>query len=365
MGPTVSVIVASYNHAPFVGETIKSVLDQSFQDFEIVVTDDGSKDETVDVVRRFSDPRIKLDVFKKNRGAYVAHNSAIARSQGEFVAILNSDDYFLPGKLEKQVSFLGQNPKIAALFCLPSIIDERGNKLNQTNSAFLVPFMRQEHTRQEWLRYFFFQPNCLCHSSAVMRRSALNEIGLYNPRMANVADLDLWIRICMKHEISVLQEELVAYRLLDNDRNKGAPRRDTMLRARFEYLQVLKHYRKLPPELARQVFAQDLKEKGIDPSGRYELWLAELAAATPGPVRQLFALETIFETLTDHEENYDRLIELAGKFDIFGIFVGEENKPSAVAGQAAAPAARAKIGRNDPCPCGSGKKYKLCHGRNA
>ncbi len=111
----------SYNHAAFVGEAIQSILEQSFQDFEIVVTDDGSRDGTPDVIRKFPDRRIKLEVFPENRGGVIAGNSAIRRASGKYIARLNSDDFFLPGKLEKQVAFLDANPENRRGLCHASL----------------------------------------------------------------------------------------------------------------------------------------------------------------------------------------------------------------------------------------------------
>jgi glycosyltransferase involved in cell wall biosynthesis len=88
MAPTVSVLVKSYNHAPYVRQTIESVLGQSFQDFEIVVTDDGSTDGTLDILNSFTDPRIRLEAFPCNRGISTAMNATIARSRGRYLAIL-------------------------------------------------------------------------------------------------------------------------------------------------------------------------------------------------------------------------------------------------------------------------------------
>ena len=119
--PLVSVVVKSYNHAAFIGETIRSVLDQSVQDFEIVVTDDGSSDGTPDVVRGFADPRIHLEVFPRNRGISQAMNATIARARGTYVAILNSDDFALPGRLARQTAFLEAHSDVAAVFGLPSV----------------------------------------------------------------------------------------------------------------------------------------------------------------------------------------------------------------------------------------------------
>src|ERR1700675_3065498 len=281
MSPEICIVMPSYNHAAFVGEAIQSILDQSFQDFEIIVTDDGSRDGTPDIIRKFLDPRIKLEVFPENRGGVVAGNSALRRSSGKYIARLNSDDYFLPGKLEKQVTFLEANPEIAAVFGMPRLIDERGRPLSGGYSEFKFPFSHPRPSREEWLRYFFFYGNCLCFPTVMMRRSVLDEVGLLDPRLATLPDFDMWIRLCMKHDIYVMQAELTAFRKLDNNRNMGAPRLDTMLRAGFEYFQILKHYRRLDPEFARKIFANDIATWGIDTNRRFGIWLAELALHAP------------------------------------------------------------------------------------
>src|SRR3989442_1702979 len=95
--PRVTVIMPSYNHERFVAAAIQSVLNQSFTDWELVITDDGSHDGTVATARRFTDPRIRLFVFPKNRGACDAANHCLANARGEFIAMLSSDDEFVPG----------------------------------------------------------------------------------------------------------------------------------------------------------------------------------------------------------------------------------------------------------------------------
>jgi glycosyltransferase involved in cell wall biosynthesis len=369
MNPQVSIIIASYNHAPFVGETIQSVLDQSFQDFEIIVTDDASKDGTPDVVRRFADPRISMEVFLTNRGEAVATNAAIRRSKGEFVCILHSDDYFLPKKLAKQVEFLKANPQVAAVFGMPKRIDERGNPLGGGYSSFTFPFARRNPLRREWLRHFFFYGNCLCHTTVMQRRSVYAQIGLYDPRFGNLPDFEMWMRLCMVGEIHVMVDELTAYRTLDNDRNISAPRRDSRLRDMFEFFQILKHYKKLEPDFAREVFKDDLAAIGIKPDGPYLTWLGELALHGHRAAHHVFALDTMYEGLAGTNGSH-RLVELTGSVDAFRILAVEDAidritaaaaKKSRIVSMDDAP----KISRNDPCPCGSGKKYKHCHGRFA
>src|ERR1700735_5122693 len=101
--PRVSVIMATYNHAPFVAEAIQSVLSQDFGDFEFIIADDGSSDGTRDVVGRIQDPRIRFYPNTVNRGACVVTNELIDRSTGEYVALINSDDCWLQSKLSGQV----------------------------------------------------------------------------------------------------------------------------------------------------------------------------------------------------------------------------------------------------------------------
>lgn len=381
MSPRVSIVMPSYNHAAFVGEAIQSILDQSFKDFEIIVTDDGSRDGTPDIIRKFLDPRIKLEVFPENRGGVVAGNSAIRRSSGEYIARLNSDDFFLPDKLEKQVAFLEANPDIAAVFGMPRLIDERGKPLADGYREFKFPFPHLSPSREEWLRHFFFYGNCLCFPTVMIRRSILDEVGLLDPRFANLPDLDMWVRLCMKHDIHVMQSELTAFRKLDNNLNMSGLRLDSVLRATFEYLQILKHYRRLDPGVACKIFAEDLAKWSIDTNRRFGIWLGELALRSETDARyptslphMLFALDTMFETSATAEDECHRLIELTGKVDPFNLIAGgslrQLQQQFDYRGRTAAdvpgnPVTRDEVRRNALCPCGSGKKYKHCHGRFA
>jgi len=173
MSPSVSVVMPSYNHAAYVAEAIRSVLDQSHGDLEIVITDDGSRDGTPDVIRRIDDSRISLEVFDRNQGAAAAMNASIRRSRGEFICMLASDDCFLPGKLETQVKFLRANPEVAAVFAMPRFIDQRGAPLADSfnGDVFQTPFAKSLRTRPDWLRHFFYEGNCLCHPASMVRRA--------------------------------------------------------------------------------------------------------------------------------------------------------------------------------------------------
>lgn len=324
MNPTVSVVIPAFNHARFVAEAITSVLSQSFADLEVLVTDDGSNDGTADIVGKFSDARVKLEVFPENRGAVIALNSAIRRSRGEYICFLASDDCFLPGKLEKQVAFLAKTPGVAAVFGLPVFIDEGGNPLRAdqqfNGDVFEVPFREQLVSRDDWLRFFFFNGNCLCHPAAMVRRSAYDTAGLYDPRLANLPDFDMWVRLVMLHDIAVMHEPLTAMRIHGNNANMSAPRRDTLLRGHFETYEILKHYRKLTPESLRRIFKHEIASHHLDGDGQAGFLLARIALTSPSPIHALFGLDAIFENIAATDGEACRmLIDLSGRRDIFGI----------------------------------------------
>lgn len=316
MTPRVSVVIKSYNHAPYVGKAIESILDQSFQDFEIVVTDDGSTDGTVEIIRRYSDKRINLLAFEKNRGISNAMNNAISRASGEFIAILNSDDFALPNRLERQVRFLDENPQIAGVFGLPKIVDEEGRP-TQSFFNFSIPNSLQDLSRKSLLGHFFFHGNFLCAPTAMIRRAVYSELGSYDPRLTNLQDLDMWVRLCTDHDIHLLSEQLTAYRVLANDLNASAPRRDTMLRSQFEYAQILMRFRAMSPGFLREIFESSLSAMGISTEGDHNRWLAELALTSDTAAHRLFALQTLYE-MAKTDEEFLRLRDLTGDIDLFG-----------------------------------------------
>jgi glycosyltransferase involved in cell wall biosynthesis len=330
MNPSVSIVIPAYNHERFIAEAITSVLNQSFTDFEIVITDDGSADGTVDAIRRISDPRIKLETFGKNRGAAVALNSAILRSRGEFLCYLSSDDFFLPSKLETQVRFLRQNPGKSAVFGLPHFIDERGNALsagNQFNGeVFDIPFKKNITTSEDWLRHFFFYCNCLCHPTIMIRRTVYDGVGLFDPRLTNLPDFDMWVRLCIQqHEIALLADKVTAMRILDGNRNMSAPIRDNLVRTNFEYFEILKHYRRLSLDALKDIFAVEITANGLTGIDSAGLLLAELALTSSSAVHALFGLDTMFHELsTRSEDGFGRLRMLTANRDVFGVDLGHQ-----------------------------------------
>jgi len=322
MTPRVSVVIKSYNHAAFVAQAIQSVLDQSFQDFEIVVTDDASTDGTADVIRAFADPRIRLDVFPENRGIPAAMNATLARARGGLIAILNSDDYALPGRLARQVSFLDAHPGVGAVFTMPRTVGESGAQ-TANFVDFRAALALPDFSRRSWLRRFFFGGNLLCSPTAMIRHTAYQRAGDYDTRLTNLQDFDMWIRMCCDSAFHVMDEELTAFRVRADNKNMSAPRPDSRLRTQFEFAHILKRFRAMSPELIFEVFANDMAERKLDAAKGRDACLAELALSVPSPAHRLFACETLFE-IARSDQDIRRIRDVLGRTDIFGIEAARE-----------------------------------------
>lgn len=316
--PIVSVVIKAYNHEAFVAQAIRSVLGQSLQHFEIEVVDDGSTDATPEIIESFTDHRIRFERFGHNRGAVAAMNAVIRRARGEFVAILNSDDYALPLRLEKQARFLGDHPNIAAVFSVPLQVGESGETVVGFGSLFAIPFADAHPTRAQWLRHFFLYGNCLCAPSAMIRRAVLSELGPDDPRLTLLHDFERWIRLLERHEIHVMAEPLTAFRVRANLRNASAPRDETRLRDTFEAFEIFKRYRDYAPEFLREIFAQDIATHGIDAGRPNGVLLAEVALRGSMRWHPAFALDSLFAAAAG-DDDYRRLRELAGSINAFRI----------------------------------------------
>ena len=331
--PKVSVIIASYNHEDYVGEAIQSVLDQSFQDFEIVIVDDASTDKSVERIKKFKDKRIKLIISELNKGQFATTNQAILASKGKYISILNSDDAYFPDKLERQVKFLEAHPMYAAVFSEAHLIDDKGNNFTDKTHFYFGIFKQPKRDRFEWLRYFFYHGNALCHGSSLVRRSSHNKIGLYNEILAQVADLDLWIRICLKQDVFVIKKELVKFRVRENQKNMSGVNLTNTNRFLWEYQLVLQHYLSIDTiSTLLRIFPEVKNDFNKLKAPLISFYIAQLALKvndSPSFVHQHFALDIFYDLLKsaaraqtlqkDYSFNISDFIKLTGKFNLFNL----------------------------------------------
>lgn len=297
--PRISVIMASYNHERYIRECIQSILDQTFQDFEIIITDDGSRDGTVPVIGEFKDPRIHLTSFPENRGACVAANNSLRRATGQFVALLNSDDAWKPTKLQEQMDFMGGHPDIGACFAKVTFVDESSRVLKPQEYEYSQVFEVQNRPRSAWLSHFFSRGNCLCHPSILIRRKCYDEIGPYDERLASVPDLDAWVRLCLKYDIHILPARLVLFRIRAHGANASSDVLPNQIRCAFEYKQILDHYLTInDPQFFLEVFPQ-AAQYGEVRMEHIPYFLARVAIGTGDRIRALWGLEILHGLLAD------------------------------------------------------------------
>ena len=206
MAPTVSVIIPTYNRAHLVGRAIRSVLNQTYQDFEIIVVDDGSTDNTEEVVKSFNDPRIRYIRHEKNRGGSAARNTGIRAARGEYIAFLDSDDEWLPEKLAKQLPVFEKDSTCGAVY---------------TDLLYMLPDgsvkLCQNYRPEGWILKKLLSSNVVgTTSSVIVRRECFEKIGLFDESLPSCQDWDMWIRIAKRYSFRKIPEPLTKYRVHQN-----------------------------------------------------------------------------------------------------------------------------------------------------
>lgn len=197
--PSVSVIIPTYNRRDFVREAIASVLAQTYQDFELIVIDDGSTDGTAEVVREFPCAHY---LFQENRGVSAARNAGVALSRGALVAFLDSDDLWQPRKLATQVAFFAAQPD-AQICQTEEVWLRNGVRVNPRN----------KHRKPSGDIFAVSLPLCLVSPSAVMmRRELFDQMSGFDEELPACEDYDLWLRISAQEPVHLIEDLLVIKR---------------------------------------------------------------------------------------------------------------------------------------------------------
>ena len=204
----VSVVIPNYNNAHYLGSAIQSVLRQSFTDYEIIVVDDGSTDNSKNVVGAFGD-KVRY-ICQENKGLGGARNTGILASNAEFIGLLDADDEWKPTYLEKMMALTGDRSEAVVYYCAAQGMDSTGKDLPQIFGR--MPSSNDIY--QNLLRANFIIP-----STVLFRRSTILEAGLFeekNRDLHGCEDWDLWLRLCPTHHFIGTAEPLVRYRLHTN-----------------------------------------------------------------------------------------------------------------------------------------------------
>jgi GT2 family glycosyltransferase/glycosyltransferase involved in cell wall biosynthesis len=206
--PLVSVVIPAYNHAPYLPETIDSVLRQTYQSWELIIIDDGSTDATPEIIRRYSDARIRA-YRQENRGLSATLNRGIELARGKYFAFLPSDDLYEPDKLAVQVPVLEENPTVGVVFSWQALIDAEGNPSTEQKVCewFTVPF----ETKGE-IFPALFERDFLSTPTHLLRAECFARVGRFDESLLTAQDYDLWLRVLQYYDVRLLKRPLAKMR---------------------------------------------------------------------------------------------------------------------------------------------------------
>ncbi len=202
--PMISVVVPAYNRQHLIVECLKSIAQQTFEDWDVWVVDDGSTDHTLDVVHSLGLPHLHVMQIEHGRQAK-ARNAALALINSQFVAFLDSDDIWKPDKLEKQIRLFTDRPQVG-LVCSDAFRLEGQGVLPLTTHQLRPP------RRGRVFETLCLNPNFVVTSTVVMRRQCFEEIGLFEPAFVPSEDFHMWLRVAARYEFDYVPEPLVWYR---------------------------------------------------------------------------------------------------------------------------------------------------------
>ena len=220
-GPTVTVAICLFNSSRFIDQTLESVFAQTFDDYDIVLVDDGSTDGCADAIeRRYSNRRLTI-VRQPHQGLSIARRVSIASAAGELVAFLDHDDLWLPDKLERQVAAARADPSVALLFSDCVYIDERGQPLRRLSDQYDLANIDVTGTRgyAELLRRGCF----VWQSTVVARTAALRSVTAFDPIYPYIADYDTWLQLARRYPMHYTPAVLAKWRVHANQFTNRCP----------------------------------------------------------------------------------------------------------------------------------------------
>lgn len=214
--PKISVVIPVYNGAKTIRETLESVLNQTFSDFELIVIDDGSSDSTVNIVNQIQDSRLKVFSYS-NAGTAMSRNRGIYQSTGEYISFIDADDLWTADKLEAQLKALENNPQTAVAYSWTNCIDE--------SSKFL---RRGGHTTANGDVYAqLLVVNFLANgSNPLIRKQALKEVGEFDKSLVGTEDWDMWLRLAARFHFVAVPTPQILYRQIPDSVSSNVARQE-------------------------------------------------------------------------------------------------------------------------------------------
>lgn len=263
----VSVILPTYNCGHFLPDSLGSVLSQTYNFYEIIVIDDGSTDDTKEVLNPFMQ-KIKYIHLEQNRGLPTARNIGIQAAQGKYIAFLDADDLWLPEKLQTDMEYFDKHPDVGMVYSKHTNIDENGVVLDEGIKKRLPSgniFIR-----------LFSEQNFIVPSSVVVRKDVFATTGLFDEQLFNCQDWDMWLRIAFYFKVAGINKPLVKYR--HNPRSLSKNRNNVL---KYQKLVIDKTYNAFKDKMCR--ISEKLYKKRLAShyakAGRYYLRIGNKSLA--------------------------------------------------------------------------------------
>lgn len=226
--PTITVIMPVYNSEHYIREAIESILSQTYTDFQFLIIDDASTDQTISIINSYNDPRINLIEKPKNTGYTRSLNLGLKKAKGKYIARMDSDDISLPERFEKQISFLEAN--------LEYILCGTSYSVMGDDKKIAVPNSYEE------IKLNLLWGNCIAHPTVMLRNEVLKKYYLkYDPDMEPSEDYDLWVQLLPKGKLHNLKEELLLYRMHNSSvsRKRASEQQNTAIEVKLKLIQNL------------------------------------------------------------------------------------------------------------------------------
>lgn len=266
--PLVSVILNVYNGEDYVADAIRSVLEQTYTNLELIVADDASSDNTLSIIRSFDDPRLRCLTRTTRRHICYTINEALDQAKGGWIAHIDHDDIWEKDKLEKQMAYVLTHPEVGVCFSYVNLIGNMGQDVRSQYPDIYDLFHISFDTKKEWVRYLFFNLNCLCHPSSLIRADLMPRQDLF---CRQLHDCLMWYQLIPKTEFYVYPEELVRYRWAITDEKASRQTRQNVTRTYNEMLITVKE--DLIEGLSEQQFIEFFQEDFVNPASATPLEL--------------------------------------------------------------------------------------------
>lgn len=347
--PKVSILCTAYNHERFVKYFIQSVLNQTEQDFELIIVDDNSSDNTVGEIERFTDSRIKFFKHEYNKGINAGINELFKLANGTYCVLIGSDDILGHNHLKTATEFLDKNPNIGVFYSSLNLIDDKNNPIEDKFNLHV----RNNCDRFDLLKKMFFNHNMLLSPGMVIRKTALDKIMPLDLTILQYQDYQMHIKLLFNNEIYQTEEKLVDYRIISGNENISARTNIVLKREELEEYKLMDTYLEIEDlKLLKNIFKEEIVHVGEPAEGVIPYFLGILAFSAAKEVRKNWGFHTIMNFLKTEENfelvhkiygiNFKSYIDLANHLDVNNTFAMNSSLIQVIKNQ--------MVNKEDKCP---------------